>query len=97
VLRDYWLALDARAGSPARIGAEAASADETYEALVDGRGVCLLAAGNAPLLTRGGVVTRPVRGISPSRLALAWRAGERRPLVGAYAEAARLASGDRPG
>ncbi|WTI42519.1 LysR family transcriptional regulator [Streptomyces sp. NBC_00589] len=97
VLRDYWLALDARAGSPARIGAEAASADETYEALVDGRGVCLLAAGNAPLLTRGGVVTRPVRGISPSRLALAWRAGDRRPLVGAYAEAARLASGDRPG
>ncbi|WP_369263349.1 LysR family transcriptional regulator [Streptomyces sp. R35] len=97
VLRDYWLALDARAGSPARIGAEAASADETYEALVDGRGVCLLAAGNAPLLTRGGVVTRPVRGISPSRLALAWHAGDRRPLVGAYAEAARLASGDRPG
>ncbi|MFC7261747.1 LysR family transcriptional regulator [Streptomyces lutosisoli] len=97
VLRDYWLALDARAGSPARIGAEAASADETYEALVDGRGVCLLAAGNAPLLTRGGVVTRPVRGISPSRLALAWRAGDSRPLVGAYAEAARLASGDRPG
>jgi DNA-binding transcriptional LysR family regulator len=97
VLRDYWLALDARAGHPARIGAEAASADETYEALVDGRGVCLLAAGNAPLLTRGGVVTRPVQGISPSRLALAWRAGDRSPLVRAYAEAARLASGRRPG
>jgi DNA-binding transcriptional LysR family regulator len=97
VLRDYWLALDARAGHPARIGAEAASADETYEALVDGRGVCLLAAGNAPLLTRGGVVTRPIQGISPSRLALAWRAGDRSPLVRAYAEAARLASGRRPG
>ncbi len=97
VLRDYWLALDARAGRPALIGAEAASADETYEALVDGRGVCLLAAGNAPLLTRGGVVTRPVRGVAPSRLALAWRAGDRRPLVRAYAEASRLASGRRAG
>jgi DNA-binding transcriptional LysR family regulator len=97
VLRDYWLALDARAGRPARIGAEAANADETYEALVDGRGVCLLAAGNAPLLTRGGVVTRPVRGISPSRFALAWHADDRRPLVRAYAEAARLAAGRRSG
>ncbi|MET7852980.1 LysR family transcriptional regulator [Streptomyces avermitilis] len=97
VLRDYWLALDARAGRPARIGAECASADEVYEALVDGRGVCLLAAGNAPLLTRGGVITRPVRGISTSRLALAWRAGDRRPLVSAYAEASRLASGRRSG
>lgn len=93
VLRDYWLALDGRAGRPARIGAEAASADETYEALVDGRGVVLLAAGNAPLLTRGGVVTRPVRGVSASRLALAWRAGERRPLVRAYAQACRRATG----
>lgn len=97
VLRHHWLALDARAGRPARIGAECASADETYEALGDVRGVCLLAAGNAPLLTRGGVITRPVRGISTSRLALAWRAGDRRPLVSAYAEASRLASARHPG
>uniref|UniRef100_A0AAU3I4K6 LysR substrate-binding domain-containing protein n=1 Tax=Streptomyces sp. NBC_01393 TaxID=2903851 RepID=A0AAU3I4K6_9ACTN len=97
VLRAYWLALDDRLGHPARIGAEAANADETYEALVDGRGVCLLAAGNAPLLTRGGVVTRPVHGITPSRLALAWRADDRRPLVQAYAQACRLASGRRSG
>lgn len=95
VLRAYWLALDDRLGHPPRIGAEAANADETYEALVDGRGVCLLAAGNAPLLTRGGVVTRPVHGITPSRLALAWRADDRRPLVQAYAQASRLASGRR--
>ncbi|MGW5860637.1 LysR family transcriptional regulator [Streptomyces sp. NPDC055239] len=87
-LRDYWLALDARADRPPRIGAEIASTDETYEALVDGRGVCLVAAGNAPLITLGGVVTRPVRGITPSRFALAWRAGDdRRPLVSAYIKA----------
>lgn len=89
-LRDYWLALDARAGRPPRIGAEIASTDETYEALVDGRGVCLVAAGNAPLITLGGVVTRPVRGITPSRFALAWRAGDDRgPLVSAYIKACR--------
>ncbi|WP_166844700.1 LysR family transcriptional regulator [Isoptericola sp. BMS4] len=92
-LRDYWLALDARDGRPPRVGAEVASTEETYEALVDGRGVCLLAAGNAPLISLGGVVTRPVRGIEPSRFALAWRAGERRPLVLDYARACADAAG----
>ena len=93
-LRDYWLATDARDGRPPRIGAEIASTDETYEALVDGRGVCLLAAGNAPLITLGGVITRPVDGISPSQLALAWQAGDTRPLVADYIRAWR--SGHRP-
>ncbi|NWF27181.1 LysR family transcriptional regulator [Streptomyces sp. PKU-EA00015] len=90
-LRDYWLALDDRealGAGPPRIGGEIAGADETYEALVDGLGVCLVAAGNAPLLTRGGVVVRPVRGVSPSRFALAWRADDTRELVRDYARAA---------
>jgi len=88
-LRDYWLALDARDGKPPRIGDEIAGAEETYEALVDGRGICLLASGNAPLIVREGVVARPVRGISPSQLALAWRATDRRPLVLDYVRACR--------
>ncbi|MFF4689222.1 LysR family transcriptional regulator [Streptomyces sp. NPDC001307] len=89
-LRDHWLALDARAGRPPRIGAEVSGAEETYEALVAGLGLCLLAEGNAPLLTRGGVTTRPVRGIGPSRYVLAWRREDgSRPLVRAYAEACR--------
>jgi DNA-binding transcriptional LysR family regulator len=90
-LRDYWLAVDARGGRAPRIGAEIASTDETYEALVDGRGICLLAAGNAPLITLGGVTARPVYGISPSQLALAWRVGDTRPLVLDYAHACRQA------
>jgi DNA-binding transcriptional LysR family regulator len=94
-LRGYWLAVDARGGRPPLIGAEIASTDETYEALVDGRGVCLIAAGNAPLILLGGVTTRPVRGLSPSQLALAWRAGDTRPLVVDYARACRQASGAR--
>jgi DNA-binding transcriptional LysR family regulator len=90
-LRDYWLAVDARGGRPPLIGAEIASTDETYEALVDGRGVCLLAAGNAPLISLGGVTTRPVHGIAPSQLALAWRFDDTRPLVLGYAQACREA------
>jgi DNA-binding transcriptional LysR family regulator len=86
-LRDYWLALDEHPGRAVRVGAEIAGTEETYEALVAGLGICLVAAGNAPLITLGGVVTRPVRGVSPSRYVLAWRKGDRGPLVRGYAEA----------
>ncbi|WOX12321.1 LysR family transcriptional regulator [Streptomyces sp. N50] len=93
-LRDHWLALDERGGQLPRIGAEIASTEETYEALVAGLGVCLVATGNAHLITLGGVITRPVHGISPSRYALAWRREDGgRPLVRAYAEACRLVAG----
>ncbi|RLV72068.1 LysR family transcriptional regulator [Streptomyces rapamycinicus] len=95
-LRDHWLATDARGGRPPVVGAEIASTEETYEALVDGRGVCLLASGNAPLITLGGVVTRPVRGISPSRYALARRADDHRPLVLDYVRACGEATGQSP-
>lgn len=93
-LRDHWLALEERGGRPPRIGAEIASTEETYEALVGGLGICLVASGNAPLITLGGVVTRPVRGIGPSRYALAWRREDgQRPLVRGYAEACRSVAG----
>ncbi|MFE6226777.1 LysR substrate-binding domain-containing protein [Streptomyces sp. NPDC057854] len=87
-LRDYWLATDCRDGRPPVIGGVIASADETYEALVDGLGICLVATGNTPLIARDGVVTRPVRGVPPSSFALAWRAGDTRALVRDYARAA---------
>ncbi len=89
-LRDFWLGLDARPGETAKIGAVVNNPDETYEALVDGRGVCLVAAGNAPLLTRGDVVTRPVVDLAPCQLALAWRSEDSRPLVRGYVRAARV-------
>ncbi|GEM32343.1 LysR family transcriptional regulator [Nocardia neocaledoniensis NBRC 108232] len=93
VLRDYWLALDARAGRPPVIGAEVASTEETYEALVNGDGVVLLATGNAALVAHEGVVTRPVTGLRPCELALAWHRDDTRPLVHGYARAcAQVAS-----
>lgn len=94
-LRDYWLAPEARGGREPVIGAVIHNPDETYEALVDGRGVCLVALGNAPLLTRGDVVTRPITDVSPSRLALAWRADDDRELVGVYVRAAALVAARR--
>lgn len=93
-LRDHWLALEERRGRTPRVGAEIAGTEETYEALVAGLGICLVATGNAPLITLGGVVTRPVLGLSPSRYALAWRREDaHHPLVRAYSEASRQATG----
>ena len=94
-LRDYWLALDARGGRTPLIGAEISSTEETYEALLNGDGVVLLAAGNVTLVAHDGVVAREVRGITPSELALAWRRDDSRPLVRGYADACGLTLGAR--
>jgi DNA-binding transcriptional LysR family regulator len=80
-LREYWLATEARRGHPPTIGAEVANAEETVEALTAGLGVCLIAAGNAPLIVRDGITTRPVTGVAPSELVVAWRRGDHRPLL----------------
>jgi DNA-binding transcriptional LysR family regulator len=87
VLRDHWLALDARGGCPPVIGGEVATADETFEAVANGVGVALLSAGNAALYRRDGVVTRPVRDLGPSELALIWRRDDLRPVVADYVAA----------
>lgn len=88
-LRDYFLAVDERGGRAPIIGGEIASTEETYESVLNGDGVVLLAAGNAPLVAHDGVVVRPVRGVSASELALAWRADDDRPLVRGYVAACR--------
>ncbi|MEU3556657.1 LysR family transcriptional regulator [Streptomyces fragilis] len=87
-LREYWLAVDARGGRAPRVAGVVASAEETHEALVNGQGVVLLAAGNSSLVVRDGVTAVPVRGLSPSRLAVAARRDDGRPLVRAYLTAA---------
>lgn len=88
-LRDFWLATEHRGGRPARIGAEVRTVDEVHEALLDRRGVVLLAAGNAGTLAHDGVVTRPVTGLPPCTLVLAWRADDRRSAVRHYVDACR--------
>ncbi|QXJ22504.1 LysR family transcriptional regulator [Actinomadura graeca] len=80
-LRDFWLALDERGGHPVRVGATVANSDETFTAIEDGSGVVLLASGNAAIYRRPGIATIPVTGLSPSRLAVAWRADDHRTAM----------------
>ena len=74
------------------IGAEIATTDETVEALTAGLGVCLVAAGNVPLIARDGIVVRPVTGVGPSRLVLVRRRGDDRPLLALLREAVAAAT-----
>ena len=85
--RDYWLAAGERDGHPVTVAAEITDTEETYEAVASGIGICLLAAGNAPILDRPGIVMRPVEGLSPAELVLAWRAGQTTPLIDAFVTA----------
>jgi DNA-binding transcriptional LysR family regulator len=84
-LRDYWLALEERDGQPVRIAAEINDTEETYEAVASGIGICLLAAGNAPIFARGDVTMVRVRDLSPSELVLAWNERHCPPLLETFA------------
>jgi DNA-binding transcriptional LysR family regulator len=85
--REFWLGSDARGGKPANVALEVNSPDETFEAVASGLGVHLLAAGNADIYARPGVVCRPVDGLSPCELAVAWREDDARAEVRAFVAA----------
>jgi DNA-binding transcriptional LysR family regulator len=82
-LRQFWLAAEEFQG-PQRIGGEAETAEETFEAVASGLGVALLAAGNADIYRRDDVVCRPVTGLSPSQLAVIWRTDDDRKAIGVF-------------
>ncbi|TDD20951.1 LysR family transcriptional regulator [Nonomuraea diastatica] len=87
-LRDFWLALDARDDEPV-VGVTANTPEEVFEAVTSGLGVVLVAEGNAELYSRPGLAYRPVTGLPPGELAIAWREGDRRPQVVAFIDALR--------
>ncbi|GAA3160049.1 MULTISPECIES: hypothetical protein [Streptomyces] len=83
-------------------GAGPHAAEAGAKSTVAGLGALLPTARNAPLISPCGVVTRPVRDISPSRFAPARRVGDRslptadrRPLVRDYVRAGEPATGAR--
>jgi DNA-binding transcriptional LysR family regulator len=70
--RDYWLAIDERDGHPARIGAVTELPDDWLSAIANGYGVALAPESAARFYARPGVVYRPVTGISPTQVGVAW-------------------------
>ncbi|KUJ68740.1 LysR family transcriptional regulator [Streptomyces albus subsp. albus] len=70
--REYWLATDEREGRPARIGAVTDQPDDWLSAIANGYGIALAPASAARYYARPGIVYRPVSGIGPSRVGVAW-------------------------
>jgi hypothetical protein len=53
--------------------------------VASGIGVCLLAAGNAPIFAGGGITMLPVADLSPSELVLVWKERHCPPLLETFA------------
>lgn len=87
VWRDFWLALDHRDGHPVVIGAEVNSTDEWMEAIANNFGLCLTGASTARFYPRPGVVCRPIDKITPTEVAVAWRASDTRQVVADFVTA----------
>lgn len=95
--RDFWLAVDARAGRAPIVAAEASATDEKFEVVSSGAAITLLAEGNAKIYSREGIVCIPVNGLEPASLAIAWRRDDRRPAVQDFVWACREAVGAASG
>ena len=98
IARDYWMATSQRGGRPPRIVAQFRSVDGLVEAIRSGLGVNpireRLVASFGP---DSGIVFRPVVGLEPAELAIAWRAEDDRPVIADFVEAARAALAGEPG
>ncbi|MEU5102387.1 MULTISPECIES: LysR family transcriptional regulator [unclassified Streptomyces] len=80
--RDYWLAADERENHPVRIGAVTDQPDDWLSAIANGYGIALAPESATRFYARPGVVYRPVTGVSPSQVAVAWApADDANPVV----------------
>jgi DNA-binding transcriptional LysR family regulator len=92
--RDFWLATEHRGGSPARIGVEATTPDEAFEAVLAGRGVLLTRPTIAERFTGEGVTIIPVPDAAPSHGAIAWLAATESPLLETFIATSEAVAGE---
>jgi DNA-binding transcriptional LysR family regulator len=82
--REWWLAADEREGHPVQIGAvtETGQPDDWLAAIANGYGVALAPESAARYYARPGVIYRPVTGLSPSQVGVAWPpASDTNPVI----------------
>jgi DNA-binding transcriptional LysR family regulator len=73
--RDYWLATEQRSGE-LRIGAVTEHPDDWLSAIANGYGVALAPESAARYYARPGVTYRPLTGVSPTQVGVAWAADD---------------------
>ncbi|HEY3035684.1 MAG TPA: LysR family transcriptional regulator, partial [Streptosporangiaceae bacterium] len=82
--RDWWLAAGEREGHQARIGAvtDTGQPDDWLTAIANGYGVALAPESAARYYARPDITYRPVAGVSPSQVGVAWPpANDTNPIV----------------
>jgi len=80
--RDYWLGTDERQGHAVRIGAVTNQPDAWLTAIANGDGIALAPESAARYYARPGITYRPVTGITPSQVGVAWPpANDNNPIV----------------
>ena len=80
--RDYWLATGERDGHPVRIGYVTNQPDAWLTAIANGYGIALTPESAARYYARPGITYRPVTGVSPSQVCVAWPpANDTSPVV----------------
>jgi DNA-binding transcriptional LysR family regulator len=92
--RDFWLATEHRGGSPARIGAEATTPDEAFEAVLAGRGVLLTRPTISERFIGEGITPIPVPDAGPSHGAIAWLAATESPLLETFIATSEAVAGE---
>lgn len=79
---DHWVAAGERDGRPVRIGAVTDQPDEWLSAIANGYGIALAPESAARYYARPGVVYRPVSGVGPTWVGVAWApADDDNPVV----------------
>jgi DNA-binding transcriptional LysR family regulator len=82
--REWWLAVDEREGHPVRIGAVAATGvpDDWLTVIANGDGIALVPESAARYYARPGITYKPVSGVSPSQVGIAWPPdSDARPVI----------------
>jgi DNA-binding transcriptional LysR family regulator len=82
--RDWWLATGEREGHPVRIGAvtDSGQPDDWLTAIANGYGVALAPESAARYYAHPGIAYRPVTGVSPSHVGVAWPpAADANPVI----------------
>jgi DNA-binding transcriptional LysR family regulator len=80
--RDYWLAISERQGHPVRIGTVTDQPGAYLTAIANGDGIALVPQSAARYYARPGITYRPVNGVSPSQVGVAWPpANDTNPVV----------------
>ncbi|MFJ8749892.1 LysR family transcriptional regulator [Streptomyces sp. NPDC102441] len=93
----YWLAADEREGRPVRIGAVTEQPDDWLSAIANGYGIALTPESSARYYARPGITYRPVTGVSPSRVGIAWApADDTEPVVQDFVRCCLDANPPRP-